>query len=111
MIQQILLAPPVAFIVLLVLLVILSRLFSSLAFRQRQNISEAEKSYACGENFEGHMIQPDYSQFFPYAFFFTILHVVALVIATVPTETFKIFSVAIVYLACAVIGLYILMRK
>jgi len=111
MTEQILLSPPVAFIVLLLVLLVISRFFSALAFRKRQNICEAEKSYACGEDFEGHMIQPDYSQFFPYAFFFTILHVAALVIATVPTETMQTFFVAIVYVAGAVIGLFILMRK
>jgi NADH:ubiquinone oxidoreductase subunit 3 (subunit A) len=111
MTEQILLSPPIAFIVLLLLLSVLSLLFSRLAFRKRQNIHEAEKAYACGENFEEHMIQPDYSQFFPYAFFFTILHVVALVIATVPTETIETFFVVTVYVVGAVIGLFILMRK
>ena len=32
-------------------------------------------------------VQPDYGQFFPFAFFFTILHVVALMVATVPAGT------------------------
>ena len=111
MTEQVLLSPPIAFIILLLLLIVISQLFSTLAFRKRQNIGEAEESYACGEDFDGHMIQPDYSQFFPYAFFFTILHVVALVIATVPTATIQTFFVAMIYVAGAVIGMFILMRK
>jgi NADH:ubiquinone oxidoreductase subunit 3 (subunit A) len=111
MAEQILLSPPVAFIVLLLLLLGISRLFSVLAFRKRKNVCEAEESYACGEDFKGHMIQPDYSQFFPYAFFFTILHVAALVIATVPAKAIQTSFIAIIYIAGAVIGLFILMRK
>lgn len=111
MIQQVLLAPPAAFVVLLVMLLVLSRLFSGLAFRKRQDSREAKTPYACGEDFEGYMIQPDYSQFFPYAFFFTILHVVALVIATVPEASLQTSVAAVVYGICAIIGLFILMRK
>ncbi len=48
---------------------------------------------------------------FPFAFFFTILHVVALVIATVPTETIETFAIAVVYVVGAIIGLFILLRK
>ncbi len=29
--------------------------------------------YACGEDMPSHLMQPDYSQFFPFAFFFTVI--------------------------------------
>ena len=57
------------------------------------------------------MIQPDYSQFFPFAFFFTMLHVVALMIATVPVGTETPFLLPVVYVIGAIIGLVILLRK
>jgi len=108
---EILLAPPAAFIIIFFATVILSIILARFAFRKRENSSESEKAYACGEDFKEHLIQPDYSQFFPFAFFFTILHVVALVIATVPTETIETFTIAVVYVVGAIIGLLILLRK
>lgn len=111
MIERILLSPPGAFILLVLLLSAAAVIFSKMASIKRQNRYEAEQPYACGEDYDEHMIQPDYSQFFPYAFFFTILHVVALVIATVPRETAGVFSIAVVYIISAIIGLLILMRK
>lgn len=109
--EKILLTPPVAFIIVFFIVVVLSMMLARFGFSKRRNPSESEKAYACGEDFKDHLIQPDYSQFFPFAFFFTILHVVALVIATVPTETIKSFAMALVYVIGAIIGLIILLRK
>ncbi|MCX5699235.1 MAG: hypothetical protein NTX01_06020 [Candidatus Omnitrophica bacterium] len=109
--DTILFSPPVAFIITLLAVVILAKVCGTFASGKRQDQTEAKKAYACGEDFKGHLIQPDYSQFFPFAFFFTILHVVALVIATVPAETVEIFAIAVVYVAGAIIGLLILLKK
>ena len=109
--NAILLSPPVAFIITLLAVVILAKVCGTFASRKRQDQAEAKKAYACGEDFKGHLIQPDYSQFFPFAFFFTILHVVALVIATVPAETVEILAMAVVYVIAAIVGLLILLRK
>ncbi len=105
------LIPPIAFLILLLTVVFLNYLFSKLAFRKNEASEESKKAYSCGEEFSGHLIQPDYSQFFPFAFFFMILHVVAMVIATIPAETPENLAIAIVYILGAVIGLFILMRK
>lgn len=104
------LAPPVAFLILLATIGLLSCFFSRFSFRKRASSEEAKKAYSCGEEFSGHLIQPDYSQFFPFAFFFTVLHVVAMVIATIPAETIETFAIAVVYIIGAVIGLFILLR-
>jgi len=111
MTQTILLSPPFAFVIIFIAAVILSCIFSRWAFRKEKNPPGAKKAYACGEDFQEHLIQPDYSRFFPFAFFFTILHVVALVIATVPPENTGIFFMAGLYISAAVIGLIILLRK
>ena len=84
-----LLSPPMAFAVILLAAVrpvagVLSRLRASTAQAPRPGMT---KPYACGEDVPDHMIQPDYGQFFPFAFFFTILHVVALMVTTVPAAT------------------------
>jgi len=111
MIEKVVLSPLAAFIIILLVVYVLARLCSYCAFRKRQNPTEAQKPYACGEDFQGYLIQPDYSQFFPFAFFFTILHIVALVIATVPTETVRTLVIAITYIIGATVGLVILLRK
>jgi NADH-quinone oxidoreductase subunit A len=108
---KILLSPPIVFIIILLVMLSLYKIGSKLAFRKPQKLTDQQKAYACGEDFNGHLIEPDYSQFFPFAFFFTILHVIALVIATVPEETIGIFAIAVVYVAGAIIGLSILLRK
>jgi uncharacterized membrane protein YecN with MAPEG domain len=39
------------------------------------------------------------------------LHVVAMVLATIPAQTKGIFAIAVIYIVGAIIGLYILLRK
>lgn len=111
MLNTILFSPPGAFIITFLAVAVLAKACGTFASRKRQDQADAKKAYACGEDFKRHLIQPDYSQFFPFAFFFTILHVVALVIATVPAETVEIFAIAVVYVTGAIIGLLILLRK
>lgn len=106
-----LLMPPVAFLVILVTLGVLSKLFSLWAFRQDNKPEDEGEAYACGEDFNEHMIQPDYSQFFPFAFFFTILHMVALTITTVPAGTQGTFTMAVIYIIGAIVGLMVLLRE
>lgn len=86
-------------------------LMSRLSFRHKGPMGDAEKAYACGEDVPTHLIQPDYTEFFPFAFFFTILHVVTLMVATVPMETLGSFSIAVIYIVGAVTGLVILFRR
>lgn len=110
--RDFLLSPAVAFTILFVVIFFTALLFSRLSFRRKTAQSADEKkAYSCGEEFTGHMIQPDYSQFFPFAFFFTMLHVVALIVATVPIETVESFAMAVVYVIGAIIGLLILLKK
>lgn len=105
-----LLNPPITFLIMLAVLGFLTYLFSRIAYKGKQT-EESKKAYACGEEFTGHMIQPDYSQFFPFVFFFTILHVVALTIATVPAAAALTFSIAVIYVIGAMLGLFILLRR
>jgi NADH-quinone oxidoreductase subunit A len=109
--NTILFSPPAACIITFLAVVILARVCATFASGARKDQADSKKAYACGEDFKEHSIQPDYSQFFPFAFFFTILHVVALVIATVPAETAEILTIAVVYVVAAIIGLLILLKK
>ena len=67
--------------------------------------------FSSGENVPTHLMQPDYSQFFPFAFFFTVLHVVTLMIATAPMDTLRSFAMALIYIGGTAVGLVILFRR
>jgi hypothetical protein len=108
---ELLISPPVAFLIVLLAVLGLSLAASRLAFRSKIVPKGLTEPYACGEDLPNHMIQPDYSQFFPFAFYFTILHVVALMAATVPVETLGIFVIAVVYVAGGIVGLFVLYRR
>ena len=113
MVNALLLAPPVAF--LIVLVAMLAELWGlkifSAGLRAPKEPGGRFKAYACGEDVKDHRAQPDYSQFFHFAFYFTILHVVALFVSTVPTETAGAIAIALLYIAGAVIGMFILLEK
>ncbi len=109
--DKFILTPPVAFIIILVATMLLSGLLAKLSFKARSGENASTTSYSCGEEGLTPFIQPDYAQFFPFAFFFTILHVTALIITTVPMETLGSLSIAVIYLAGAMTALFILFRK
>ncbi|MDD5730583.1 MAG: hypothetical protein PHN57_05600 [Candidatus Omnitrophica bacterium] len=105
-----LLSPVATFSIILLTSLGLSYAFSGLAYKKRNAMGGMKKPYACGEDVSRARIHPDYSQFFPFAFFFTFLHVIALVITTVPTETFQTLFIAVIYILGAIVGLTILFR-
>ena len=110
-ITNLLLSPPVLFIIVLITVFSLSKILSNMALKPKKVINGQNEPYACGENIPTHMIQPDYTQFFPFAFYFTILHVVALMVALVPAKTIETFVMAMIYIFGAIIGLVVLYRR
>jgi len=106
-----LLLPPIAFSAVLLISIALSKLSKVLEFHDNGPAGGKYKSYACGENVDKPRLQPEYSSFFPFAFFFTIMHVVALVIATVPKQSYNTSLIAGLFVLCALSGLFILFRK
>ena len=109
---EIIVSPPVAFALLLVFILAAILAAGRLAPRvERRPGDGKDQAYACGEEFDGHLIQPDYSQFFPFAFFFTILHVAALMLATIPTQLRPDLGGIALYLAVIATGLVVLLRR
>ncbi len=106
-----LLTPPIAFIIILFATIILSRLFAKLSFKPNKHSVGEGQSYACGEENYNNMAQPDYSVFFPFAFFFTLAHVATLIMTTVPAESIETFVMAAIYVIGAALSLYILFRS
>jgi NADH-quinone oxidoreductase subunit A len=102
-----LLFPPLAFVIFLFLsfgVSSFSRLFSA---KGKDSVGKLS-AYACGQETLVNRIKPNYNEFFPFAFFFTIMHVVTLLITTMPKEA---LWVAVLYLAIAVLSLRILFRR
>lgn len=108
---NILLSPPAAFLVLLFAMIGVSWLLKAFSYKRKDAAGAIGEPYACGEEKYSTLVQPEYGQFFPFAFFFTILHVLALIIATVPKETLQTFVIALMYVVGAIVGLFILFRK
>lgn len=105
-----LLVPPIAFIIVLLASLGLLRLMGKLSYKPAPGNEANPKPYACGED-GAPVVRPDYAQVFPFAFYFTILHVVALVATTVPNATAGTLSMALVYVLGAIVGLFVLYRR
>lgn len=105
------LTPPIVFAIIFTISIILSGLLKKISYKPKIPAEDLRKEYACGEEASGERAQPDYSQFFPFAFFFTILHVVSLVVTTVPVENLQNFAIAVIYVLGAITGLFILFRR
>jgi len=108
--DKILLLPPLVFLILLVVGYAVSLGFSKLAFKGHDSPGKMEQ-YACGEDIPAQNVRPDYSQFFPFAIFFTIMHVVALILTTLPRGFSSGYILAAVFICSALVGLLVLFRK
>jgi len=108
--SSLLLSPPLVFLVVMAFILVFTLIISKLALKPKKLSEGLTKAYSCGEELPTHMIQPDYSQFYPFAFYFTILHVVALMAATVPVATIETSMIAVVYIFGAIIGLFVLYK-
>lgn len=107
-----LLFPFIAFFIVLLFVLGQMYLMSKLAAEGKITAGKA-KPYACGEDVKSQRINPDYSQFFPFAFFFTVMHVVVLMLATIPSGPLAGSSliIASLFLIVAFISLFVLFRR
>jgi len=101
------LSPPVVFIILILVGLLLSYSLSFIAPSGAKSQRKAE-AYACGQRNIDHRVSPDYSQFFPVAFFFTIMHVMVLTIATAPKDA---LTLPLIYIGAALLALLIIFRR
>lgn len=109
--MNLLLLPPILFVVVLGFVMLFVGVVRPLAVKNTKPGAGRDKAYACGEDVKIHMGQPEYKQFFPFAYFFTIMHVIALIVATAPSGNVQIAALAVLYLLAAVMGLFILFRS
>jgi len=83
--MNILLFPPVVFAISLLFVMALSLVLSPLSAKPaRVAGSNKHKAYGCGEDVPDDQAKaiPNYQEFFPFAIFFTLLHVAGLMLAT-----------------------------
>lgn len=99
--------PPVAFLIFLLIYMGLSAFAKRISAKGKTSESK-EKAYACGQVTDENKIQPDYREFFPFAFFFTIMHVLVLTVATMPSG---FYWMAILFIAAVLLSLRILFRR
>ncbi|MGI5822729.1 MAG: hypothetical protein ACOX6Z_02180 [Dethiobacteria bacterium] len=100
-------SPPVVFLLFLILFLVGSAYFSLYSHQNLQR-EHGLDAYACGERDVQNYINPNYSQFFPYAFFFTIMHVLVLVVAT---ASYEAPFLPVVYLASGILAMVIIFKN
>lgn len=105
--MEIITYPPVTFILSLVVVLFFGWLIKPFEPKVLHN-PERSKTYACGEDFPAQKLSPSYEEFYPYAIFFTVLHVVVLMLMTLAFSTSVSFVVPVIYLAVVVLVLTII---
>ncbi|MEF3280795.1 MAG: NADH-quinone oxidoreductase subunit A [Elusimicrobiota bacterium] len=105
--MQILLYPPFAFLITLVLILLFGKMIKSFepAITKKP---ETSKTYACGEDFPAQKVSAGYEEFYPYAIFFTILHVAALMLMTLAFSSGVSFAVPLIYIITVLLIISIL---
>ncbi len=107
MLNNVLLFPPIAFLLFIIIGLVLTKVVGRYA--PKSEVSEGKmESYACGQKDVVHSVSPDYGQFFPYAFFFTIMHVLVLVIATAPKG---VLTLPLLYVVVGILALVLIFRR
>jgi len=106
--KAVLYSPPVVFAAFLLIFFLAMRFLAKYAVRGAAS-ERALDPYACGQRDFENYVNPDYIQFFRYAFVFTVMHVVALVITTASISTAA--ALPMVYVAASILSLAIIFRK
>jgi len=105
--EKLILSPPVVFFLFLVLLFACSRGVSRYSPIGAGGEGRLDH-YGCGQRHVQDYVNPDYSQFFPFAFFFTIMHVLVLVVATAPYDAPLL---PIVYITSGILAMRIIFKR
>lgn len=103
--MQVIYWPPIVFGIFLIVGYIIYRMGGAMGIKSKVEGGKLT-TYACGEDIPGEKVQPGY-HLFHFAFFFTVLHVAALVIATVVSGGLALLG--IFYLIIALLAVVILL--
>lgn len=107
--RAILISAPVVFLFFLLFVALVSRFLARKADKTPGGKHELDP-YACGQNesFVDQYVSPNYYRLFAYAFFFTVMHVLVLTVATAPSGH-TLLPVA--YILTGVLAMLILFRR
>ncbi len=105
--NAVLFAPPVVFFLLLAVGGLAALVFSRAAAGGTGD-GHALDSYACGQKGFRDYVNPDYNQFFTFAFIFTVIHVLTMVVATAPRD---MSLMPVMYLLAGVFVIYIVLKR
>ena len=105
--EKVLYSPPVLFTLILIYLLIFSKWLSRFSCKIESG-EHALDSYACGQRDVENYVNPDYSQYFPYAFIFTVVHILILVVATAPADA-KLTPV--IYIVSGILAILIAFKR
>ncbi|MDD3065682.1 MAG: NADH-quinone oxidoreductase subunit A [Endomicrobiaceae bacterium] len=109
--QNIFITPPVIVIFIAIIVTVVFLLLSKLSYKSGNNPKGKFKAYSCGEEPAEERRKPSYTRFFPFAFFFTIMHVVVLLIATVPVNIKSSLVFVLLFIVISFISIPILFRE
>lgn len=112
--NNLLILPPLCFVIVMFTVWGIAKIGEFLTMAPKATHQEGkEDSYACGEVYTEHRIEPDYGAFFRFAIFFTIIDVAGLMVATLAATSFTpyIAAVAVVYVIVISAVLAILYSK
>lgn len=105
--MRVILSPPVAFGIF-ILVGLLLYLFGRRLAPKFNPVGGKTTPYACGEDIPMHKVQVSYRLFFHIAIFFTVMHVAALMVATLPKGWVGILGISyLVIIALAIFTLVI----
>lgn len=105
--MEIILYPPFAFVISLIIIILFGKIIKGFEIKVVKN-DEVSKTYACGEDFPAQKMTPGYEEFYPYAIFFTILHVSALMLMTIAFSSSISFALPLIYILMVLLILLIL---
>jgi NADH:ubiquinone oxidoreductase subunit 3 (subunit A) len=105
--EAILYSPPVIFILFFFIIAMSSRWLSKFSKKGKSG-DHALDSYACGQRDVQNYVNPDYGQFYLYAFVFTVVHVLILVVATVPAN---VQFLPVAYIIAGILAILIIFKR
>jgi len=105
--EAIFFSPPVLFTVLFLFFIIGSKFLSGYESKGEHG-KHALEPYACGQRDVENYVNPDYSEFFSYAFIFTVVHILILVVATAPRD---VSVLPVVYIVSGILAILIAFKR
>jgi hypothetical protein len=105
--ESFLLSPPAAAVLIFAAVFAVDKWLSRYSHAPGNASHEADP-FACGQRGVENYVSPDYSEFFPYAALFTLVHAMVLLVATAPAGESLLPAV---FILAAFLMLYLVFRK